>query len=518
MTPKWRTDRRGFLQAGGAAFASLALAPKFAWAAEGDVLRLRVAADFQVLDPKGIIGELDEIIPRCTQVALVRLGDMRDGNKWVPWGAETIDWIDPTKIGFTLREGLVWSNGFGPVTTDDVKYSFERIAGSDSAWSYQFEKLDHVEIIDTRTGILHLTEAFAPFMVIALPYYGGNIVCKAAVEAVGGSYTTEAPAECGPYRFSGWEQNQKITLTANQDWTGPKPAFQTVEFYIVGDDQSAQLAYEADAFDFTRLAVSATNQIKAAMPKAATLIQAQSTRYAWLTINMNAEPLKDLRVRQAIQYAYDGEAVLLGAYDGLATRSTGVVPPTGPYARASNLIATRDVEKAKALLAEAGVTDLTLNLVALTDSTTQAIAQIIQANLAEAGITVEIQPAEEATYWAVGDKTAGEGYKSLELALMNFAGGIDPTENLVWFRPDQIGVYNWSFFDSPEFEALYQQGLTEQDEARRTAIFNRMEDLMEASGGFVFICFEPYIAIHDDTLVPVIMADGHPDPVMFTKA
>jgi len=514
---KWRTDRRGFLQTAGATLASLTLPANFAWAAEGDTLRLRVTADFQVLDPKGINGELDEIIPRCTQVTLVRLGDMRDGNKWQPWGAEKIDWIDPTKIAFTLREGLVWSNGFGPVTAEDVKYSFERIAHSDSAWAYQFEKLDHVEVIDARSGILHLTEAFAPFMIIALPYYGGNIVCKAAVEAAGGSYTTQAPAECGPYRFAAWEQNQKVTLTANPDWTGPKPAFSTVEFYIVGDDQAAQLAYEADAFDFTRLAVSATKQVTAAMPEGASLIQAQSTRYAWLTINMNAETLKDPRVRQAIQYAYDGEAVMLGAYDGLALRSTGVVPPTSPFTRATNLIATRDVEKAKALLAEAGVSDLTLQLVALTDSTTQAIAQIIQASLAEAGITVEIQPTEDAAYWSVGDKTAGDGYKSLELALMNFAGGIDPTENLVWFRPDQIGVYNWSFFDSAEFEALYQKGLVEQDEAARKAIFNQMEDLMESSGGFIFICFEPYIALHDSTLKPVILADGQPDPVMFTK-
>ena len=177
----------------------------------------------------------------------------------------------------------------------------------------------------------------------------------------------------------------------------------------------------------------------------------------------------------------------------------------------------RDVEKAKALLAEAGVSGLSLKLVALTDSTTQAIAQIIQSSLAEAGITVEIQPTEEAAYWALGDKTQGDAYKTLELVLMNFAGGIDPTENLVWFRPDQIGVYNWSFFDSKEFEDLYQQGVVEQDDAKRKAIFNRMEDLMEDSGCFVFICFEPYIAIHDDNLQPVILADGHPNPTMFKK-
>jgi peptide/nickel transport system substrate-binding protein len=443
---------------------------------------------------------------------------MREGNAWRPWAAETIEWLDDTRLAFTLREGLTWTGGFGPVTAADVKYSFERIAGSDSAWSYQFEKLKEVEVIDDRSGIIHLTEAFAPFIVIALPYYGGHIVCQAAVEAAGGSYTTENPAQCGPYLFDTWEQNQKITLKANPDWTGEAPAFATVEFYIVSDDQAAQLAYEADAYDFTRVAVSAAAGLKDQLPEGATLIEAASTRYAWLTINMNAEPLKDIRVRQAIQYAYDGQTVLDGAYDGLVSRSTGVVPPASGFARPANLIAERDVDKARALLAEAGAEGIELTLYALSDSTSQTIAQIIQANLAEAGISIIIEPVEDATYWSLGDMSAGEGYKSIELVLMNFAGGIDPTENLVWFRPDQIGIYNWSFFDSAEFESLYQSSLTEADPDQRRAMFNRMEDLMEESGGFIFICFEPYLAIHDADLVPVILADGHPDPVAFRRA
>ncbi|MCC7482734.1 MAG: peptide ABC transporter substrate-binding protein [Hyphomicrobiales bacterium] len=516
MTIHWRTDRRELLKMGGA-LAGLLAVPKMAWSAEGDTLRLRIDADLQVLDPKGIIGGLDEIIPRCTQISLIRLGDTRDGNQAMNWGAEKIEWTSPTTIAFTLMEGLKWTNGFGPVTAEDVKFSFERIAGSDSAWAYQFEKFDHVEVTDARSGIIHLKQPFKPFWVITLPYYGGHIVCKAAVEKAGGSYTTEIPAQCGPFLMEKWEQNQKVTLVANPDWPGPKSDFSRIEIYIVTDDQAAQLAYEADAFDFTRLAVSAAKQVKTNMPKGARLIEAQSTRYAWLTINMNSPLLSDIRVRQAIQYAYDGDAVLQGADDGLTGRAAGVVQPGTAFAREKNHIATRDVEKAKALLAEAGVSNLTLKLVALTDSTTQAIAQIIQSSLAEAGITVEIEPTEEAAYWALGDKTQGDTYKTLELVLMNFAGGIDPTENLVWFRPDQIGVYNWSFFDSKEFEDLYQQGVVEQDDAKRKAIFNRMEDLMEDSGGFVFICFEPYIAIHDDNLQPVILADGHPNPTMFKK-
>lgn len=127
------TDRRGFRKAAGVGTAAAAVMPRFAWAAEGTTLRLGVTADFQVLDPFGIIGDLDDIIPCCTNVTLVRLGDMREGNQWRTWAAEKIEWLDATRLAFTLRDGLKWTGDFGPVTAADVKFSFERIAGSDSA-------------------------------------------------------------------------------------------------------------------------------------------------------------------------------------------------------------------------------------------------------------------------------------------------------------------------------------------------------------------------------------------------
>jgi len=167
---KWSTDRRGFLAAGGAAFAGLAARPRFAWAAEGGTLRIRLTADFQVVDPYGEIGELDDILQRCCTVTLCRISDLREGNTISPYAAEQFEWTSPTTLAFTLHEGLQWTNGFGPVTAADVKYSFERIAGSESAWAYQFEKLDHVEVTGERSGIIHLSEPFAPFEVIALPY------------------------------------------------------------------------------------------------------------------------------------------------------------------------------------------------------------------------------------------------------------------------------------------------------------------------------------------------------------
>jgi excinuclease UvrABC nuclease subunit len=63
-----------------------------------------------------------------------------------------------------------------------------------------------------------------------------------------------------------------------------------------------------------------------------------------------------------------------------------------------------------------------------------------------------------------------------------------------------------------------KKGLVEHDDAKRKEIFNHMEDLMEDSGGFIFVCFEPFLAIYRSNINPVILADGHPDPTQFTKA
>lgn len=513
----WTTNRRKLLQSGGAIFAGLAVAPRFAWAADGGTLKLRMASDFQVIDPFSIIGALDDVIPRCCQVTLKRIGDLREGNPLTLHAAEEMEWTAPDAISFRLREGLTWTNGFGPVTAEDVKFSFERIAGSDSAWSYQFDMLDQVEVTGELSGMIRLTDAFAPFEIIALPYYGGHILSQAAVESVGGFYSTESPAECGPFLMDTWEQNQRIVLRANPDWTGEVPEFDRIEVIIVPDDQAALLAYEARSYNFTRLATTSLQQLRENPVAGSTLIEAPSTGYTWMTVNMNAVPLRDPRVREAIQHAFDAESVLVGSYDGAVGRGAGVIPPSSPFARASNIIGTRDVARARALLAEAGAEDLTLALHCLTDSTSLTTAQIIQASMAEAGITIEIMPVEDAVYWTLGDKESGDGYLDIELVLMSFAGGVEPTENLVWFLPDQVGVYNWSFFDDAEFEELFYKVQIEADPDMRRTMFNRMEDLMEMSGGFVFICFEPYVALHDADIAPMILADGHPDPARFRK-
>jgi peptide/nickel transport system substrate-binding protein len=194
-----------------------------------------------------------------------------------------------------------------------------------------------------------------------------------------------------------------------------------------------------------------------------------------------------------------------------------VVLPGMPGLR-DRILYPYDKAEAKRLLVEAGVGNLSLELAILSGQTDLLVAQIIQAMLADVGIDVLIRSYDEGVYWSLGDKASGDGWKSLELVLRYSTSGVDPAENLTWSRPDQIGIWNWSAFDSLEFETLYAQGLAESDPAKRGAIYRRMQDLMEESGGFVFIAIETYAAVCRPWVKPFVSPDDLTDIARFDRA
>lgn len=511
-------NRRQFLATTGAAAVATMFRPKLSYAADGDVLVVRGGSDIQILDPAFQNGLMEEELGRCLFVSLNRLNDVREKSGWGNYAAKSLKQKSPTEIEFELQDWLEWTNGFGDVTAEDVKYSFERIAAPDnnSPWAYAFDAMDRVEVTDKRTGIIRLKTPSVAFWTTTLPYYMGHIVSRDAVEKAGGKFTTEPPATAGPYLIDNWAPKQSIELKLNPAWKGPQPAFSKVKFEIVPDDDAAALGYEAKAFSYTKVSLNTLATYRTTLPQATDLIEMNGNRLIWLTINLANPKFKDERVRRAIQYAVDVSQIMAGSYSGLAGPATGVVPP-GMIGHREAILYQPDMDKARALLEEAGVSDLSITLTALNDKTSLLTCQIVQALLGGVGITVDINATDDAVFWTLGGKTADNGGNNLEMVLLNFAGGVDPSENLAWFRPSQIGLLNWSQFDSPEFEALYVQALAESDEAKRDTLYRKMQDLMEQSGGFVFLTHETFAAVSRTGLKPFILADGYMDIPRFAK-
>lgn len=513
-------DRRQFLLATAAAGALTALGGLAAQAQASKVLRIRSYSDLQVLDPAYRLAAPEDDIFRSVLPALITYKSGGDKWEWTLDAAESIEQIDDTHIRFKLRPGWTWSGGFGELTAEDVKFSFERIADPANKSPYQSDwaALDHVEITDTHSGVIVLKEYFAPLWSTTLPTGSGRIVSKKAVEALPDKkFTTTIPAGCGPYLLKEWQPKQRTTLARNPDYKGPSPYFDEIHILPIEDEKAAEVAFDARELDFTQIGLGTLAGHKGQAPAGTALVNKPSLAFIWLGMNVENEILKNEKVRKAIQRAVDVDSVLDAAYYGEAARSTGIVAPGLIGHRDANL-SKFDPEASRALLAEAGASDLHLTVHLQNKTDYLAMAQVLQANLADVGITVELVPLDSGSFWTLGDQSAGDSWKSIQLIISRFSMNPDPAWATEWFTPEQIGVWNWERWNSAEFGQLDKDGVKERDVAKRDTLYKHMQDLMEDSGAYLFLTHGAAAFIHRSQLRPGLWPDGKPAFHEFTEA
>ncbi len=500
--------RRAFLKGatalGAMAATGLAL-PRPAFAA-GGTLKTRTYADIRSMDPAFSQGVVDEEIHAAIYNKLIQYKPGREWD-WQLDAAAMIEQTDPTHIKFALRDDIGFTNGFGAMTAEDVKFSFERIIDDalESTNKPDWGPLDHVEVTGERTGTIVLKNAFQPLWSITLPYIAGNIVSKAAFESVGGKIDTQPVATSGPYLHAGWEPKQKTTLKRNPDWKGEAPVYDEIQIYHIDDEKAAEIAFEADEIDFTRVSLDSVERLKSSPIDGATLDEYPSLYYVWVGMNLDNPKMANLKLRQAIQYAIDVPSIMAGAYFGAAEPSTGIIAPGLPGHREASLTGTAaDLEKAQALMAESGETNVSLTISVLNKSANVTAAQIIQANLAAIGITLDISLHEGATFWELGND------ENVELVLNRYSMTPDPYYATSWFITEQAGIWNWERFKNEEFDELHLAAQSEGDQAKRAAMYARAQDLMEESGAYKFITHESTPVIYRNSVVPALRPDGLP--------
>ncbi len=277
-----------------------------------------------------------------------------------------------------------------------------------------------------------------------------------------------------------------MVLERNPDWKLYRPDFDEIHILPIEDEKTAELGFESGDLDYTWTSISSIPRYLKEPPKGGKFVRRPSLAYVWMGINQDYPALKDQRVRRAIQYGIDRKAVVDAAYLGAAEVATGIIAPGLPGHRDANLY-THDVAKSQQLLKEAGAENLSLTLAILNKAERLAAAQVIQANLAEVGITVEIEPHDSGTFWSLGAEKKGDSWKKLQLILDRFSMEPDPSWATLWFTPEQIGVWNWERFNSKDFGELNKQAVGELDTAKRSAIYIKMQNLMEESGDYVFL-------------------------------
>lgn len=506
--------RREFLQ--GSSLALLGLAggafAGVSGAGRAAVLHWRNYLDVISLDAPSTISGAESLI--CAAIFQNLLRFKSDGS----WhtereAAESFDQLDATHYAFRLKPGQLFTNGYGEMTADDVKFSFERMIdpAMNAINAPDMGPLSHVEVHDRYSGTFVLRSPYAAFASIAVAGGSGAIHSRKAVTAVGGRFSTHPPCCSGPYQFKSWQAQRKTVLERNPLWAGSEAPFSEIHVYAMTDSKAAEMAFEAGQLDCAEISVETVGSFKKAMPPDSSLRLLPSGRNFWLGMNQENPALVDLRVRRAIQYAIDVQAVVEAAWFGLAPVSAGPVPKGMTGHRKQALIPPKgDPEQARALLRQAGVRlPLRLRLDVNNDARELTAVQVMQWSLKKVGIEVEIRAQDGSTFMMMGREDVGDQWRSIQLFMGSFIGLADPHYSLTWFSSAQVGLWNWERFRSKEFDQLMDLALASTDESERDRMYRRMQDLMEESGCYRFVTNGIMPNIFRNSIVPAFRPDGY---------
>ncbi len=470
-------------------------------------LVVALPGDIVNVDPAFRVGPVEDNILSsvCQRLARFKPGSL----EWEPEAAKTITQVSDTEIEFELHPGQMFHGGYGELTADDVKFTYERIItpgpdGSATPYADDFSALDRVEVTGTYTGKLILKNPAPALFVIGICDGSGSLLSRKAFEELGAEAMATRAIGSGPYMFAEWRPRERIVLEANPDYTGADtPAYARIEARPIAESRTALLSLMAGEVALAKIEVTDEDQL--AGRDAIAPVRIDGIGYTWVGMNVEKGALQDLKVRQAIRLAVDVDTIIAGAYGGKVARAkTLLAPPLlGHWAGAP--VYTRDVEAARALLAESGQSGIALTFTCLNDPISQATAAIVQANLAEIGINVTISALDPGAYWAMGSDDAS---KDLELTLIPYESKFDPSFQTQWFLASQVGIWNWQRWVSAEFDQLHAEAAATVDTAERTAKYIRMQELLDESASCVWITHGVHVYGHATSLQPSFLPNG----------
>lgn len=300
---------------------------------------------------------------------------------------------------FTLREDVECHGDYGNLDAEDVVFSLKRSANPDiSAFAGDYAAFESVEATGPYEVTITLSNAIPSLLGILVPYHGGNIVCKGAVEALGDDFQ-RTPIGTGPFMFAEYQPQQYVKLVANEAYFRGAPAIKEIYYRYIPSDASRDLAFQAGEIDMIYGRQDQTWVERISKVPDTEVVVMRPGEMSVIHLNKSMPPLDDLRVRQAVAHAIDRAAMV--AFKGPDVTLPAVSPVPEGYLGFTDDVTTYDfdVEKSKALLAEAGFPDgVTLNAVHTTLPGMLSTIEALQALLANANINLEIELVEHATF------------------------------------------------------------------------------------------------------------------------
>lgn len=421
-------------------------------------INIGINTDVSSLDPHNHNDTASSYATRHIYSNLVRL---TDNNEFVGDLAEKWEFVDDMTVEFTLKEGVKFHDGTA-LTAEDVKYSLESQKESPKV-GHLVSMIESVEVKDDTHFIIHMNTP-SNALISSLNHSGCAIYSKAHVEKLlaDGKKIEDEPMGTGPYKFENWTPGASFTLVKNPDYFDPERAAQNdkLTFKVIPEDSARTIALENGELDLL-IDVPFTDAGKIRDNDKLALDEYTSTHVEYFTVNQSKAPFDNVKVRQALSHAINKGDALIASINGEGKVFDNYI---GEAAIGYYDVVTKydyDVEKAKALLEEAGYGDgFTFNCY-VSNAKRANSATVIQANLAELGITMNIEQMEASTFY---EKTGNSEHDSC------IAGWVANAEPDNTYRPlftsGNAGAGgNRSFYKNPEIDKLVDDAATNSDKA-----------------------------------------------------
>lgn len=323
-------------------------------------------------------------------------------NEIEPSLATEWEWVDDTHLKFKLRDDVTMSDGT-PLVADDVVYTCNKIWIEKNQTNDTGKYLVGATAEDEHTVVIEFNTV-APDFLKMMSWTNFGIVSEDEVNAAGGleQISTNPLAGSGPYKFKEWKNGQSVTLERNENYWDKDYAgyYKEIVFTFTSDAAAREMAVESGDSDIAYdMPVSQASTYAENDSVNTTIYGFGQTTHLWYNQGENAGVTKDEKVREAIDKALDFDAIAQVGTAGFADASLSYWDPSCDYYTENYTVEERavDVEGAKALLEEAGYAD-GLEVTALGLQDIAPVLTVMQANLAEAGITLKIDTPDTAQF------------------------------------------------------------------------------------------------------------------------
>ena len=448
--------------------ALLALAPGAALA-QAPALRVAIQDDPDTLDPavSGTYTGRFVFASMCD-----KLVDIGADLSIVPQLATAWQWdADNKGITFTLRPGVTFQDG----TRFDaaaVKFNIERmLTMPDSRRKAELSAVSGAEAVAPDRVHLTLKGPFAPLLSVLSDRAGMMVSPDAAAKPDFAAH----PVCVGPYAFAERRARDSIRLVKSDGyWDAGSYAFSAVTFNYVPDSTVRLSRVRAGDMDIAER-IAPTDLKTVREDHNVQLVTGPGLAVSHLMVSIGGPkatgPLsKDVRLRHALELSLDRTVIDRVAFNGEYTADNQMIPPTDPFYPKDHPAPKRDVAAAKALIAQAGLTTVPVELTYENSLTDARVAQIVQSMAKEAGFDIKLLPLETTT--AIERYLAG----NFEMYIGNWSGRGDPDPTLYSFFAC-TGSQNVNKYCSKDMDALLDAARAETDTARRAALYDKATGL-----------------------------------------